>query len=200
MMLASYNLAYSSYDKRGAGNGDTWINEHGINGCISEMNQGYNETIHSEMILNAGRQIWMSILRLYNIFPEGGGGESVTIDSDISPVSTNPVRNSAIYSALSTKQNTLVSGTNIKTINGVSIVGSGDIVVSGSGTIAIDASLDLSSTNPVQNAVIAAALSGLETTSNKVTSLNSNATDAQYPSAKCVYDLIGDIETLINAL
>lgn len=34
---------------------------------------------------------------------------------------------------LSTKQDTLVSGTNIKTINGSSILGSGDIVVSGSG-------------------------------------------------------------------
>lgn len=35
--------------------------------------------------------------------------------------------------ALSNKQNTLVSGTNIKTINGNSILGSGDLVISGSG-------------------------------------------------------------------
>ena len=39
-----------------------------------------------------------------------------------------------------------------------------------------------------------------EQTSNKVTSLSSSSTNSQYPSAKCVYDLIGDIETLINAL
>lgn len=39
-----------------------------------------------------------------------------------------------------------------------------------------------------------------EQTSNKVTSLSSNSTDTQYPSAKCVYDLVGDIETLLNAL
>lgn len=31
------------------------------------------------------------------------------------------------------KQNTLVSGTNIKTINGESVLGSGNIVISGSG-------------------------------------------------------------------
>lgn len=39
-----------------------------------------------------------------------------------------------------------------------------------------------------------------EDKSNKVTSLSSSSTDTQYPSAKCVYDLLGDIETLINAL
>ena len=35
---------------------------------------------------------------------------------------------------------------------------------------------------------------------NLVTSLSSNSTDTQYPSAKCVYDIIGDIETLLTAL
>lgn len=39
-----------------------------------------------------------------------------------------------------------------------------------------------------------------EVASNKVTSLSSSSTDTQYPSAKCVYDLLGDVETLINAL
>jgi hypothetical protein len=37
-----------------------------------------------------------------------------------------------------------------------------------------------------------------ENVSNKVTSLSSSSTDTQYPSAKCVYDLIGDIETLLS--
>lgn len=36
-------------------------------------------------------------------------------------------------STVSGKQDTLVSGTNIKTINGQSILGSGDITISGSG-------------------------------------------------------------------
>ncbi len=44
------------------------------------------------------------------------------------------------YSGLATsKQDTLVSGTNIKTINGNSILGSGDIVISGSGITAEEA-------------------------------------------------------------
>ena len=39
-----------------------------------------------------------------------------------------------------------------------------------------------------------------EVISNKVTSISSASTDTQYPSAKCVYDIVGDIETLLAAL
>lgn len=35
---------------------------------------------------------------------------------------------------------------------------------------------------------------------NKVTSISSSSTDTQYPSAKCVYDLVGDIETLLEGI
>ena len=41
---------------------------------------------------------------------------------------------------------------------------------------------------------------GLEATANKVTSLSSASTDTQYPSAKCVYDLVGDVESALAAL
>lgn len=41
------------------------------------------------------------------------------------------------------------------------------------------------------------AITGVEVTSNKVTSLSSQSTDTQYPSAKCVYDIVGNIETLL---
>lgn len=40
----------------------------------------------------------------------------------------------------------------------------------------------------------------LERTSNKVTSLSASSTDTEYPSAKCVYDLVGNIETLLAAI
>lgn len=40
----------------------------------------------------------------------------------------------------------------------------------------------------------------LETTTNKVTSISSSSTDAQYPSAKCVYDIVGDIESLLGGI
>ena len=41
---------------------------------------------------------------------------------------------------------------------------------------------------------------GLELTSNKVTSISSSSTDTQYPSAKCVYDLVGNVESLLAAI
>lgn len=40
----------------------------------------------------------------------------------------------------------------------------------------------------------------VEVITNKVTSLSASSTDTQYPSAKCVYDLIGDVETILATL
>ena len=57
---------------------------------------------------------------------------------------------------LDDKQDTLVSGTSIKTLNGNSLLGSGNISISGSGTV--DSALSTTSTNPVQNKVINTAL------------------------------------------
>ena len=39
-----------------------------------------------------------------------------------------------------------------------------------------------------------------EDKSNKVISLSASSTDSQYPSAKCVYDLVGDIESILTTL
>lgn len=37
-------------------------------------------------------------------------------------------------------------------------------------------------------------------TENLVTSISGSSTDTQYPSAKCVYDIVGDIETLLQSV
>jgi len=52
----------------------------------------------------------------------------------------------ALTSLLSGKQDTLVSGTNIKTINGSSVLGSGNLVISGSGATATTVEQDLGAT------------------------------------------------------
>ncbi len=39
-----------------------------------------------------------------------------------------------------------------------------------------------------------------ESNNNKVVAIDQNSTDTQYPSAKCVYDLVGDIENLLTTL
>lgn len=43
-------------------------------------------------------------------------------------------------------------------------------------------------------------ISTKEDKSNKVTSISSSSTDTQYPSAKCVYDIVGDIESILEEL
>lgn len=68
-----------------------------------------------------------------------------------------PSFQSQIDTLSSSKQDTLVSGTNIKTINSTSILGSGNINIP---VITVDSSMSSSSTNPVQNQVISSALAG----------------------------------------
>jgi hypothetical protein len=51
--------------------------------------------------------------------------------------SDNPVKSGGVYTALGNKQDTLVSGSNIKTINNESILGSGNITIQGGGTAGI---------------------------------------------------------------
>jgi len=68
---------------------------------------------------------------VYDALQGGGGGGSITIDPSLDSGSTNPVANSAIAAAINAKQDTLVSGTNIKTINNQSILGEGNITIEG---------------------------------------------------------------------
>lgn len=60
---------------------------------------------------------------------------------------------------LATKQDSLISGHNIKTINGQDVLGQGDIEISGGGTV--DSELSETSENPVQNKVIKTYVDGL---------------------------------------
>ena len=53
----------------------------------------------------------------------------VKVDDVLSSTSENPVQNKVINTALSGKQATLVSGTNIKTVNNTSLLGNGNIAV-----------------------------------------------------------------------
>ena len=52
-----------------------------------------------------------------------------SIDAELSEISTNPVQNKAITTKLNEKQDALVSGTSIKTINGQSLLGEGNLEV-----------------------------------------------------------------------
>ena len=65
--------------------------------------------------------------------------------------------------AIQGKQDKLVSGTNIKTINNQSILGSGNISIEGGGSaVVVDNALSDTSENPVQNKVITARVTSIE--------------------------------------
>lgn len=58
---------------------------------------------------------------------------SFAINNGLNSTNTQPVQGKVIYNALQQKQDTLISGTNIKTINGTSLLGEGNIIIEGSG-------------------------------------------------------------------
>ena len=72
-------------------------------------------------------------------------------------------------------QPTLVSGTNIKTINGNSLLGSGNIEIQGGGTVTVDSALSTISENPVQNKVITTALNNKQGTISDLATIRSGA-------------------------
>lgn len=123
------------------------------------------------------------------------------LDADLvdDSTSTNKFVTASDKTAWSGKQDALVSGTNIKTINSTSLLGSGNLDIdslpsqTGQSGKFLTTDGSAASWGTID-------LSGYQTTSNLVTSVSSSSTDSQYPSAKLFYDTCGDIETLINAL
>ncbi len=73
------------------------------------------------------------------------------------------------------KQDKLISGSNLKTINNESLLGSGNISIQGGGSITVDDALSSTSENPVQNKVITGALNSKSDTGH--THTISNITD-----------------------
>jgi hypothetical protein len=98
---------------------------------VAETETGLNEAIEAltaEVITN--EEITAAALNdLNSRIDEAGEGADVTIDAELSTTSENPVQNKAITQKLNEKQDALVSGTSIKTINGQPTLGSGDLTV-----------------------------------------------------------------------
>ena len=109
---------------------------------------------------------------------------------DKSKVSISRVQ--GLQTELDSKQDTLVSGTNIKTINNTSLMGSGNIDIQGGGSSytagdGIDITNDVISVDGVQTNELTIDTTPIQSSSNLITSGG-------------VYAVLGDVETLINAL
>lgn len=155
-------------------NDSGFVNDYQLSGKQDKLISGTNiKTINNESILGSGNITTASQSELTNlattvgnqasaitalntaVFKNGDNqfdvvngridGVSSVLDSALTDIEN-------VETAVADKQNTLVSGTNIKTVNGNSLLGSGNIEIGGSGTI--DAQMSNSSTNAVQNNII----------------------------------------------
>jgi hypothetical protein len=114
----------------------------------------------------------------------GSGGSSVTVDSSLSSTSTNPVQNKAVKAALDAKQAKLTAGSGI-IINGNTISATG----SGGSSVTVDSSLSSTSTNPVQNKVVKAALDAKQDRMTIDSALNAtSANPVQNKAVKAALD------------
>ena len=95
--------------------------------------------------------------------------------ADTATTYTKTETDNAITAATSTKQDTLVSGTNIKTINNQSILGEGNIEIQGGGSV--DQTIISGSTNAVAGGAVYTQLDGL-----KLKKITQSAYDALSPN------------------
>ena len=142
----------------------------------------------------------------------GGGGGSITIDQSLDSGSTNPVANSAITNAINqtarfygyASDGYLVSISSIDDGNAISIDGMKIKTLENSVQQTSVGGWIYTSTINGKKAVSSSSSNtkdfSLVETSAITTSVTSSSTDTQVPSAKAVYDIVGNIETLLSKI
>lgn len=107
----------------------------------------------------------------------------------------SPATKKYVDDSVATKQDTLVSGTNIKTINWNSLLGNGNIEIQWWTTISVDSELSDTSENPVQNKVIKQALDAKANTTD-IPDVSNFATKSELPDMTDYYDK-AEVDALI---
>ena len=109
-----------------------------------------------------------------------------------------PIGDYATTTQLNSKQDTLVSGQNIKTINGQSVIGEGNIYIKEGGTI--DSELSTDSENAVQNKVITNALNDKASKTELSNVSTSKANKADVYTKQEVDNKFTNAQTQINQI
>ena len=171
----------------------------------TEMNAESTNPVQNKIITSAITNLSNSVdEKLSNKQPKGDYALKTDIPTKVSQLSNDSnyqtaedvnlaTEGLATKSEVNSKQDTLVSGTNIKTINGNSLLGSGNIEIQGGSTIAVDDSLSTTSTNPVQNKVITEALNGKASQSDIPTKVSELTNDSDFQTASQVATAISGI-------
>ena len=95
---------------------------------------------------------------VYEALKDIGTGGSGTVDQTYNPESENAQSGKAVAKAVSDKQDSLVSGINIKTINNQSILGSGNITIEGGSDVEVDQTYNPTSENAQSGKAVAEAI------------------------------------------
>ena len=171
----------------------------------TEMNSESTNPVQNRTITSAITNLSNSVdEKLSNKQPKGDYALKTEIPTKVSQLSNDKnyqtaedvnlaTEGLATKAEVNSKQDTLVSGTNIKTINGNSLLGSGNIEIQGGSTIAVDDSLSTTSTNPVQNRVITEALNGKASQSDIPTKVSELTNDSDFQTASQVATAISGI-------
>ena len=132
---------------------------------------------------------------LVNMTVENNGGGSITIDPTLDSGSSNPVANSAITNGIDSRLLNVYYGSANYAGEGVKILQKtyNNSSATGWGYLS-----SINNKSIIDNDYTKVNKFSLVETSAITTSITSSSTDSQVPSAKAVYDQIGDIETLLS--
>lgn len=118
-----------------------------------------------------------------------------SVDQTYTPESENAQSGKAVAEAINSKQDTLISGTNIKTINGNSILGNGNISIEGgsSSSIIVDQTYSPNSENAQSGKAVAEAVASKANITYVDSSINE--LNSRFPSIKTVMDEVAVAST-----
>ena len=125
---------------------DTAANWSAKNPILREGEEGY-ETDTGKRKVGDGTTEWNNLKY-----------DSGIVDQIYTPDSENAQSGKAVSEAVSDKQDSLVSGTNIKTINNQSILGSGNITIEGGSDVEVDQNYNPTSENAQSGKAVAQAV------------------------------------------
>ena len=126
-----------------------------FNGPASAIEDNRNKVVTIDE--NSSNEQYPSAKAVYNAL---NGIDIPVVDQTYAPTSKNAQSGKAVAEAVSDKQDSLVSGTNIKTINNQSILGSGNITIEGGSDVEVDQTYNPESENAQSGKAVAEALQG----------------------------------------
>ena len=141
-------------------------NVSGVNTGDQDLS-GYSLTSHNHSLADLAEKSYNSLTDKPTI------PSQVVVDTILAEGSTNAISNNAVFDGLAGKQATLASGTNIKTINGNSVLGNGNIAINGvanltsthnASTVAINSDTGTDATINAATTSLAGVMSGSDKT------------------------------------